>query len=34
MSAVFDTIVVGGGQAGLVAGYWLKRSGLRFRPCD
>jgi putative flavoprotein involved in K+ transport len=28
--AAFDTIVVGGGQAGLAAGYWLSRRGREF----
>ncbi len=26
----YDVIVVGGGQAGLAAGYHLRREGLRF----
>ena len=30
MGAAFDTIVIGGGQAGLAAGYYLSRSGLAF----
>lgn len=30
MSTIFDTIVVGGGQAGLAAGYYLQRAGLDF----
>lgn len=30
MSSVFDAVVVGSGQAGLAAGYWLQRSGLNF----
>lgn len=31
---MFDAIVVGGGQAGLAAGYHLKRKGLTFRILD
>jgi putative flavoprotein involved in K+ transport len=27
----YDTIVIGGGQSGLAAGYYLQRAGLRFR---
>jgi len=30
VSAVYDAIVIGGGQAGLASGYHLKRKGLRF----
>ena len=30
----FDVIVIGGGQAGLSAGYYLKRTGLRFVVLD
>lgn len=30
LSQVFDTIVIGGGQAGLAAGYYLKRNKLKF----
>ena len=30
METVFDALVVGGGQAGLAAGYHLRRAGLRF----
>ena len=29
-----DVIVIGGGQAGLAAGYWLRRAGLRFEILD
>ncbi|CAG7642828.1 putative oxidoreductase CzcO [Paenibacillus solanacearum] len=30
MSSVFDAIVIGGGQAGLASGYYLKKNGLPF----
>jgi len=30
MKEMLDTIVIGGGQAGFVAGYYLKKKGLRF----
>src|SRR5437660_8626719 len=30
MKDLYDTIVIGAGQAGLATGYHLKRSGLRF----
>lgn len=30
MSAIFDAIVIGGGQAGLVSGYYLKKNELQF----
>lgn len=31
MGEILDTVVIGGGQAGLAAGYHLRRAGLRFR---
>jgi cation diffusion facilitator CzcD-associated flavoprotein CzcO len=34
MSAVLDVAVIGGGQAGLAAGYFLRRAGLRFAILD
>lgn len=34
MSEVLDTIVIGGGQAGLASGYHLQRKGLRFLILD
>jgi putative flavoprotein involved in K+ transport len=34
MSRVYDTIVVGAGQAGLSAGYHLQRAGMRFAILD
>ena len=30
MNRTFDTIVIGGGQAGLAAGYWLRKAGANF----
>ena len=27
---IYDTIVIGAGQAGLAAGYWLRNTGLDF----
>jgi cation diffusion facilitator CzcD-associated flavoprotein CzcO len=33
-SARLDALVVGGGQAGLAAGYYLQRAGLRFAILD
>lgn len=33
-AAVTGTIVIGGGQAGLAAGYWLRRAGRRFTILD
>ncbi|MGC5327028.1 flavin-containing monooxygenase [Brevibacillus sp. SYSU BS000544] len=30
MSNIFDCVVIGGGQAGLAAGYYLQREGIRF----
>lgn len=30
MSEIFDTIVIGGGQAGLASGYHLKKNGCDF----
>ncbi len=30
MSAIFDAIVIGGGQAGLASGYYLKKNELQF----
>lgn len=30
MSPIYDAIIIGGGQAGLAAGYHLQRTGLRF----
>ena len=34
MPEALDVVVVGGGQAGLAAGYFLRRSGLRFAILD
>lgn len=34
MTTVLDVLVVGGGQSGLAAGYFLKRSGLSFQIVD
>jgi len=31
MKEVLDTIVIGGGQAGLASGYHLKKKGLHFQ---
>ena len=33
-STAYDTVVIGAGQAGLAAGYYLKRAGLRFALLD
>ena len=30
----YDTLVIGASQAGLAAGYYLKRAGLRFTLLD
>src|SRR5512145_884382 len=30
MNKIYDTIVIGAGQAGLAAGYYLQKAGLRF----
>src|SRR5207249_4285573 len=30
MSDIYETIVIGAGQAGLATGYWLRQAGLRF----
>jgi putative flavoprotein involved in K+ transport len=34
MSGVYDTVVIGAGQAGLAAGYYLQRAGMRFVLVD
>jgi putative flavoprotein involved in K+ transport len=34
MNRHFDTLVIGAGQAGLAAGYYLKRAGVRFTLLD
>ena len=34
MNRHYDTLVIGAGQAGLAAGYYLKRAGLRFALLD
>ena len=34
MNRAYDTLVIGAGQAGLAAGYYLKRAGLRFALLD
>src|SRR5436190_16790906 len=34
MTEIFDTIVIGGGQAGLSVGYYLKKHGRRFVILD
>jgi putative flavoprotein involved in K+ transport len=34
MNSVYDTLVIGAGQAGLAAGYYLQRAGLRFALLD
>lgn len=33
-AAEYDTLIVGGGQAGLALGYHLRRAGLRFVILD
>ncbi len=30
MDKIWDAIVIGGGQAGLASGYYLRKSGLQF----
>ncbi|RYI28125.1 MAG: FAD-binding protein, partial [Acetobacteraceae bacterium] len=34
MPEALDVVIVGGGQAGLAAGYFLRRTGLRFAILD
>jgi putative flavoprotein involved in K+ transport len=34
VSRVYDTVVIGAGQAGLAAGYYLQRAGMRFVLLD
>jgi putative flavoprotein involved in K+ transport len=34
MTRSVDVLVVGGGQAGIAAGYWLRRTSLRFLLVD
>ena len=34
MNRTYDTLVIGAGQAGLAAGYYLQRAGLRFTLLD
>jgi putative flavoprotein involved in K+ transport len=34
MNCAYDTLVIGAGQAGLAAGYYLQRAGLRFALLD
>ncbi|WP_202950815.1 MULTISPECIES: FAD-dependent oxidoreductase [unclassified Leucobacter] len=34
LSSSLDAIVIGGGQTGLAAGYYLRRAGLRFAILD
>ncbi len=33
-TAGYDTLIIGGGQAGLALGYHLRRAGLRFAILD
>jgi putative flavoprotein involved in K+ transport len=34
MTTSVDVVVIGGGQAGLAAGYYLRRAGYRFAILD